>query len=200
MIKHNNESKAPVIIGAVSVLLVVTFLIGIFAILSPVKAGKPNSGITMGEDLKPYVPELREVGTVSNATYYASDDLTCFGLSGTANSGKPYVFGTRTFKAGTYTCDIFSNLIDDGSLITWGSLKLMALDDFETNEDGEYVPTSNSVVIWDSCENESFTVEEDTEYIMAMSTEPFGEVSQMVNDGGDKIIVRLYWNYTPKGA
>ena len=200
MIKHNNESKAPVIIGAVSVLLVVTFLIGILAIFSPVKASKPNSGITMGGDDEPYVPELREVGTVSNATYYASDDLTCFGLSGTANSGKPYVFGTRTFKAGTYSCDIFSNLIDDGSLITWGSLAIIAFDDLETNENGEYVFTGDHVVIWNTTDNKSFTVEEDTEYIMAMSTEPFGDVSQMVNDGGDKIIVRLYWNYTPKGA
>ena len=199
MIKHNNESKAPVIIGAVSVLLVVTFLIGIFAIFSPVKASKPNSGITMGGDDEPYVPDLREVGTVAGATYYANDDLTCFGLSGSADS-RYHFFGVKEFKSGTYTCDIFSNIIDDGSLISWGSLKLMAIDDFETNEDGEYEPISSSAIIWDSCENESFTVENDTLYLMAMDTEPFGDVSQMVNDGGDKIIVRLYWNYTPKGA
>lgn len=199
MIKHNG-SKAPVIIGAVSVLLVVTFLIGILAIFSPVKASKPNIGITMGGDDEPYVPVLREVGSDSGATYYANDDLTCFGLSGSAGAGDYYIFGVKEFKSGTYTCDIFSNIIDDGSLITWGSLKLIAFDDFETNEDGEYVLKSNSEVIWDSCENESFTVENDTSYIMAMNTEPFGDVSQMVNDGGDKIIVRLYWNYTPKGA
>ena len=191
------NNKKIIIISIVGIVLVCAMLIGLFSLLMPASASKQTKLSTISFETSSgnsgadnYT--LHKVVSTDTMDYYTNDDLTVFGISGSALLSNKIV-GTKVFKAGTYSADVYSNTIMDYNLFE-GALGLYISEENESDTVNDGSDRTYGTMLWSTADNKTFTLTEDTTVVFVISTEPFGDVSSFTNDGSDRIVFRIYWN------
>lgn len=194
------SNKLSIILIGTSVLLLCATLVGFFNVFMPAKKDSVKTDdITFETEtsISDVMSSLTKVTDIGGASFYCNPDLTCIALKGGITAESLSVdLGVTLFKAGTYSCEIFTSGFADWYDPT-ASYDMnyfgLAYYDVATGTTGD--------PIWFTSTNNEFTLTEDTYLCMYFEHQTGGPAegvgTEYLAEGSDVAIIRLYWNYTP---
>lgn len=197
------SNKLSIILIGTSVLLLCATLVGFFNVFMPAKKDSVKTDdITFETEtsISDVMASLTKVTDIGGASFYCNPDLTCIALKGGITAYSLSVdLGVTLFKAGTYSCEIFTSGFANAFDPALSSYDInyfgLAYYDIATGTTGD--------PIWFTRTNNEFTLTEDTylcmyfEHQIPGPPEGIGIGTEYLAEDSDVAIIRLYWNHTP---